>query len=285
MPELSMDFIERATELFRTKTGMTREKFDTLNAEMKTRAFTVAYVESVDKVKEIQDLLGKAISEGTVLSKFKKAAVDHIDTTPWHLETVFRTNILSSYGAANWEVAQELRSLRPYARYSAVMDGRTRPEHAKLHGLMYPIDHPFWKMYWPPIGYNCRCHARTMTQWELEQANITPGVALPDVHIKEDFTSPAAAGIKIDAEKLLAKRGLDLGSHLSAHARLSEELAYIERQRFPVTGTGPVGEYGPGMLPTPYVSPVPHEIDTLPPWKPEMKASDIKKLFVDSKIK
>src|SRR5574343_280169 len=227
MPELTAGFVERASELFRTKTGMTREKFDALDAEMKTRAFTVAYVESVDKVKEIQDLLGKAISEGTVLSKFKKAAVDHIDTTPWHLETVFRTNIMSSYGAANWEVAQELRSLRPYARYSAVMDGRTRPEHAKLHGLVYPIDHPFWKKFWPPWDYNCRCHVKTLTQYDVEKERLDVSVALPDVRPAKDFVSPAVQGIKLDAAGLLATRKLDAVSHIAAESRIAEETAAI----------------------------------------------------------
>lgn len=231
--ELTMDFVERAAELFRAKTAMPRYLFDLLDTKMKSRSFTVAYVESVDRIKQIQDVLVDAIREGQSLHQFRKRAIELIDTTPWHLETVFRTNIQSCYGRATWDRAQILRSLRPYGRYSAIMDGRTRPEHAKLHGLVYPIEHPFWRTYWPPIGYNCRCHVQTMTQWELEQAGITPEVAMPNVHIREDFVSPAIEGIKIDAEKLLAKRGLDPASHMVAHARLSEELASIESRRPP----------------------------------------------------
>src|SRR4030042_1976036 len=99
-------------------------------------------------------------------------ATEEILTRPWHRETVFRTNVLSAYGAGHWEQAQEIRSLRPYARYSAVMDGRTRPSHAALHGLIYPLDHPFWRTYWPPWDYNCRCFAVTLSQWEVEQGGL-----------------------------------------------------------------------------------------------------------------
>ena len=284
-PKLGPDFIERAAELFMAKIGMTRDRFNELDAEMKSRAFTVSYVESLDKVKAIQDLLGKAVQEGTTLGKFRKVVADYLESTDWHMETVFRTNIQSAYGAARWEAAQRLRSLRPYGRYSAVMDGRTRPTHAELHGLVYPLDHPFWRWYWPPWDYNCRCHVRTLTQWDLDQAGLDPEVALPNVRLPKDFVSPARAGVEIDPEQLLLKRKLDADAHAKAHAKLSEELAYIERQRLPVTGVGPVGEYAPGMLPSPYVPPVPHEIEPLPSWKPEMKAADVKKLFADSKVK
>jgi len=149
------DFIKHASNLFMLKGGMTREEFNVLDEAMRVRAFTVAYVESVDSVLAIQNILNRAILEGTTLSQFRTDVAGYINSNPWHVETVFRTNVQTAYGAARWERAQRLRSLRPYARYSAIMDGRTRPTHAALHGLVYPIDHPFWQKYWPPWDYNC----------------------------------------------------------------------------------------------------------------------------------
>jgi SPP1 gp7 family putative phage head morphogenesis protein len=200
------DFIAKASRLFMTKTGMTRAEFDLLDEDMKVRAFTVSYVDTVDRVLEIQKILDKAIADGTTLSKFQEAVTEHLDSHPWHVETVFRTNVQTAYGAAHWERAQELRSLRPYARYTAVMDGRTRPTHRALHGLVYPIDHPFWKMFWPPIGFNCRCHAVTFSQMELEEDGLTPQVAMPNVQPDKGFQSPAARGIKINPVELLSTR-------------------------------------------------------------------------------
>ena len=46
----------------------------------------------------------------------------------------------------------------PYLEYTAVMDDRTRDEHAALDGHIYPIDDPFWQTFYPPNGFNCRCN-------------------------------------------------------------------------------------------------------------------------------
>ena len=52
--------------------------------------------------------------------------------------------------------------------YDAVDDGRARPTHAAQDGKIYPIDHPFWRAWWPPNGHRCRCSARTLTEAEAE---------------------------------------------------------------------------------------------------------------------
>jgi len=215
MSELNMDFIERAAELFRTKIGMTRENFNELVSQMKVRAFTVSYIESVDKIREIQNILVDIIRDGGTLRDFRQRSIGLINTTPWHLETVFRTNVQSAYGAAKWERVQSLKSLSPYGRYSAVMDGRTRPQHAKLHGLVYPLNHPFWRSYWPPWDYNCRCHVKTLTQYEVERSNIKIETAIPDVRVSTDFISPAMDGLKVNPAKMLQKGTADMPSDVA----------------------------------------------------------------------
>ena len=184
-----------AVAWFLDKEILTREDFNKLAAELKGKAFTAARVLAADELQAVYDACLAAIEQGMTLSDFVKAT-EEILTRPWHRETVFRTNVLSSYGAGHWEQAQEIRSLRPYARYSAVMDGRTRPSHAALHGLVYPLDHPFWRTYWPPWDYNCRCAAITLSQWEVDQGGLQVrqgGIGhLPQP--QNDFVSPAAGG-------------------------------------------------------------------------------------------
>jgi SPP1 gp7 family putative phage head morphogenesis protein len=186
---------DEAVDYFLAKGIMTRAEFDQLSAAEKNKAFTAAYVYQTDKLQRVFDACLAAIESGQTLADFKRAAAD-ILPQPWHRETVFRTNVLSAYGAGHWEQAQDTRALRPYARYSAVMDGRTRPSHAALHGLVYPLDHPFWQTYWPPWDYNCRCAALTLSLWEVEHQGLTVqqtmGANLPPPAKK--FTSPAQGG-------------------------------------------------------------------------------------------
>jgi hypothetical protein len=26
-----------------------------------------------------------------------------------------------------------------------------------MHGMVFAVDHPIWKTWWPPAGHNCRC--------------------------------------------------------------------------------------------------------------------------------
>ena len=186
---------EEAVNYFLAKGIMTREEFDRLNAAEKAKALSAARVVAADELQTVYDACLAALEKGQTLGDFIRAT-ENILLRPWHQETVFRTNVLSAYGAGHWQQAQEAQALRPYARYSAVMDCRTRPSHAALHGLVFPLDHPFWLTYWPPWDYNCRCAAITLSQWEVDyqglQVRSVMGPHLPTPAKK--FQSPAIGG-------------------------------------------------------------------------------------------
>ncbi len=42
-------------------------------------------------------------------------------------------------------------------QYRTAGDNRVREEHAELDGITLPFSDPFWKLYYPPNGWNCRC--------------------------------------------------------------------------------------------------------------------------------
>ncbi len=54
-------------------------------------------------------------------------------------------------------------STHPYLEYVTARDGHVRPEHQALDGIILPIDDPFWKSYYPPNGWNCRCTVKKHT--------------------------------------------------------------------------------------------------------------------------
>ncbi len=184
---------EEAVSWFLNKGIVSPEEFAELSRSARLRAFSAAQVYGADELLAIYNALLHAIETGTDYAEFARATED-ILLRPWHRETVFRTNVLSAYGRGHWRQAQETAAARPYARYSAVMDGRTRPSHAALHGLVYPLDHPFWRLYWPPWDYNCRCAAMTLSAEEVREGGFTVrmdlGSDLPPPSPK--FASPAA---------------------------------------------------------------------------------------------
>jgi len=75
------------------------------------------------------------------------------------LETIFRTQSQIAYNAGRWQADQDpdIQSILWGYEYTTVGDNRVRPEHAALNGVKLPKDDPFWKQFWPPNGYNCRC--------------------------------------------------------------------------------------------------------------------------------
>ncbi len=65
------------------------------------------------------------------------------------------------YGNANaaerWAGFTENADLYPNLEWRTAGDSDVRPEHAKLDGLILPVNDPFWNSHTPPLGFGCRC--------------------------------------------------------------------------------------------------------------------------------
>ena len=143
----------QAVDFFLSKRIMPRAEFDQLAAAEKATAFTAARVTTADSLQTVYDEVGRALQQGTTLADFKKDTAGILDNA-WHRETVFRTNVMGAYGLGHWEQAQAVKAMRPYVRYSAVADMRTRPWHMELQGLVFHLDDPFVVEHWCPWEYN-----------------------------------------------------------------------------------------------------------------------------------
>jgi len=183
---------DEAVNAFLAREVMTRDQFNVVAAEMRTRAYTIAGINSAEILQSTHNSITSAIKDGQTLEDFKKFADSTLFKSDWHQETVFRTNIQNAHGVGHWEQAQETKALRPYAMYTGISDNRIRETHAALVGMVFPIDHPFWSMYWPPWGYNCRCQPVTLSQYEVDAAGLQVSQLLPpDLPLpKGDFITP-----------------------------------------------------------------------------------------------
>jgi len=183
-----------AAEYFGSKGYTVSWGWQEVSAEAHARAFTVAGVMKVDALKTIRDSLDHAIANGQTLEAWKKSVIPELEKhglwgrhklvnpetgevktlTPRRLDTIYRTNLQTSYMAGRYRALRDNVAERPWWRYVAVMDRRTRPSHRLLNGKTFRFDDPFWSKYWPPCGWNCRCTVRAINRDDLDASEV-PG--------------------------------------------------------------------------------------------------------------
>lgn len=89
---------------------------------------------------------------------FKIAAMQISDdhNNAW-LRTEHNFAIASGQMNSTWQTIEKNKHILPLLRYVTVGDDRVRPAHRLLEGVVRPVDDPFWNIYYPPNGWNCRC--------------------------------------------------------------------------------------------------------------------------------
>ena len=91
-----------------------------------------------------------------------------VTNTPALAETLFRTQSQQAYAAGRWNTAMD-SDIGDYIwgfEYVTAGDNRVREGHRVLEGVRLPKEDPFWKKYFPPNGWNCRC--TTLEIWKDE---------------------------------------------------------------------------------------------------------------------
>lgn len=140
------------------------------------RAFTVARVTEMDVLVDLKAGVDKALDQGTTLQEFKRDLIPRLQEkgwwtpegeravveldgtemkrlTPWRLNTIFDTNIQTSYAVGRYEQQMEVAKQRPVWTYNAILDAVTRPDHAEMNGKSFDYRHPVWDQWYPPNGF------------------------------------------------------------------------------------------------------------------------------------
>lgn len=186
-----------------------QEQMDFFNA----KAFTISGVGKADLVAGVKDALSTSIEKGTSMEKFR-ADVNALFTqhgydklSPWRIETIYRTNMQSSYQAARYRQMTDpaVIAARPYWRYVAVLDSHTRPAHYALNGKIFRYDHPFWQTWYPPNGFNCRCTVVNVSQTEMDREGWTVETEDPTGKLFEPVDP--VTGNKLMARPLMPDQG------------------------------------------------------------------------------
>ena len=88
--------------------------------------------------------------------------------------------------AAKWEQFQADGD-RYNLQYRTAGDDHVRPAHAALDRITLPPSHPFWKRYFPPNGWNCRC---TVVQVRKSKYPETPDSEVEHLIGQNDSQNP-----------------------------------------------------------------------------------------------
>ncbi len=188
---------KEALAYWRSKAPVTKAQYEALTERARTRAFTVAGLARQDQVGAIYAALARALEKGEPLAHFKKRVAALIEQQgwvgrrAWRVENIYRTNMQAAYQAGRYAQMKRVARRRPYWRYVAVRDRRTRPTHRALDGKIYPHDHPFWETWYPPNGFACRCTVQTLSRTQVEERGLEVETKIPRLVEPTDPTTGA----------------------------------------------------------------------------------------------
>lgn len=176
------------------------DEFYSLDLNSRQYAGTVSHLAAVEQIKTVLNLVNKSLEDGSTFQDFKKQVESEgIELSEHHLANVYRTNMQNAYAHGRWQQQQQGKEHRPYLKYTAINDSRTRPTHLALDGIIRHIDDPFWLTYYPPNGYQCRCGVMAITEKQALRSGITPDDKLPKDAVDKGWNfSPMAYGTHLN---------------------------------------------------------------------------------------
>ena len=162
---------------FRAKLNLPTGRWDDIWQAAHDRAFVVAGATAADMLDDLRAAIDKAIGTGTSLETFRKDSRRIVAERgwtgwtgegtragqAWRTRVIYETNLRTSYAAGRWAqlTNPQLLAVRPYWRYvHSDSVANPRPLH-KLWGdrrLTLHHTHPFWRQFFPPNGWGCRCY-------------------------------------------------------------------------------------------------------------------------------
>jgi SPP1 gp7 family putative phage head morphogenesis protein len=169
---------------------------------------------STTRSKDLRGAVDAALTKGETLEQFR-ARFDEIVATHgwsykgnrgWRTAVIYNTNLRMAYSAGRWAQIQKVKSGRPYLRYVAVQDRRTRHLHREWHNTVLPVDDPWWDNHYPPNGWNCRCTVMSLSQRDIDSGRYKLSPKAPD-----DPKVEKIVHVNGQAVELSVPRGIDPG--------------------------------------------------------------------------
>ncbi len=204
---------QEAIDFYRQKVRLPTRTWTDLWEGMHARAFVVAGAVKAELIADFHNAVQRAIAEGRTLNDFRRdfdAIVarhgwSYNGSRGWRSGVIYNTNMRMAHSAGRWQQAQRLKDRRPYIRYIAVQDSRTRPEHMAWHDTVLPVDHAFWHTHTPPNGWNCRCTFQTLSESDMKRRGLAV-TEPPEIEIETRQVKTPTGKVGVQVPK-----GIDTG--------------------------------------------------------------------------
>lgn len=159
-------------------------------------AFTVAKATELSVLNDIFDELQTSIADGTPFEEFKKNLTPKLKARGWwgekdvvdpktgktvkarlgsprRLQTIYWANVRTARAAGQWERIQNTASILPYLSYELGPSEVHRPLHADKQGIVLPATDPFWREWFAPNGWGCKCWHRQLGPSEAKRLGVS----------------------------------------------------------------------------------------------------------------
>ncbi len=155
-------------------------------------AFTVAKIAKLDLLRNIRASLDNVIVNGGTFEQWKADILPELKKQGWwgvvqdgeltgtdekiivndrRLRTIYRTNTRMSIAAGRWRRYQAEKKSFPYLRYRSDHPRKhPRQQHLGWHGLILPIDDPWWQTHFPPNGWGCNCIVEQVSEAMMKRS-------------------------------------------------------------------------------------------------------------------
>ncbi|RJF70881.1 hypothetical protein D4Q52_14730 [Rhodopseudomonas palustris] len=165
-----------AIDFLRAKIDMPSATWTDLWEAEHSVGFTVAGAQTKALLADFHDAVLDAIADGRSIEQFRadfdRIVADHgwsyRGSRGWRSRVIFDTNMSTAYAAGRWQQIQRVKTMRPYLRY-VHLEGQKhpRPQHQAWHGLILPVDDPWWQTHYPPNGWFCHCTVMSLSERDL----------------------------------------------------------------------------------------------------------------------
>jgi SPP1 gp7 family putative phage head morphogenesis protein len=179
MPETSFTGLvfKEAVDFLQRRLDLPSEVFLALVREVDAAAQDRALGMKDSMVRSILEAVVQAIRDGESGAAFR-GQFDQIarangwtgdNSEGWRSALTFNTLTAQAMAAGRWRQIQQFKAQRPYLRYVTAGDHRVREAHRQWHGVILPVDHPWWHTHFPPNGFNCRCRVQSLSDYSLKR--------------------------------------------------------------------------------------------------------------------